>query len=89
MKLVYLLIFSLLFSTSCTKIVFIKTSTHKFSINVEPKDTINEVKLKIQREEGIPYNKQRLYFNGRRLNDHLTVASYKIKKESIMHLVHY
>jgi hypothetical protein len=68
--------------------VFVKTFAGKtITVEVEPDESIESLKNKVQSKEGVPPNQQRLLFGGKQLDSRKSISDYDIEDESTMHMV--
>ena len=58
-----------------------------FTLDMEPTDTVTDLKEKVAAKDGTPVEHQRMIFAGRQLEDERTLAAYKITEQSTVHLV--
>lgn len=69
-------------------LLFVKTLTGKtVTVSVSPKDTVAELKIKINKKEGIPINQQCLIAAGKALADTDDINTIGVQNHSVLHLV--
>ena len=68
--------------------VYVKTLTGKtISVEVEPDESVESLKAKIQEKEGVPIDQQRIIFDGKQLDSLKSLSDYDIDDDSTLHLV--
>ncbi|EPS73276.1 hypothetical protein M569_01486, partial [Genlisea aurea] len=78
----------LLFGLRGGTMIKVKTLTGKeIEIDIEPTDTIDRIKERVEEKEGIPPVQQRLIYAGKQLADDRTAKEYNIEGGSVLHLV--
>ena len=88
-KILFIILASLLFIPmhASAMQIFVKTLSGKhITLEVEPTDKIEDVKLKIEDKEEISTDIQRLIFAGKVLEEDNTLQDYSIQKDSTIHL---
>lgn len=73
--------------TADAMLIFVRAPYQKIEIlDVEPSDTLENVKAKIQEKNGSDPSNQFLFYSGRSLEDGRTLSDYNIQKESLLDL---
>ena len=68
--------------------IFVKTlQGNTITLDVEPSDTIKDLKAKVQDKQGVPADRQRFVYNSKNLEDSYTLEDYSIKENATLHLV--
>jgi ubiquitin-like protein Nedd8 len=74
--------------TRATQMIKVKTLTGKeIEIDIEPTDSVERIKERVEEKEGIPPVQQRLIFGGKQMNDDKIAKDYNIEGGSVLHLV--
>jgi len=69
-------------------LIKVKTLTGKeIEVDIEPTDTIERIKERVEEKEGIPPVQQRLIFAGKQMADEMKAREYNIEGGSVLHLV--
>ena len=66
--------------------VYVKLECRNITLEVEPSDSIENVKAKVQDKTDLPPDQQRLYFGNRLLEDGRTLSDYDIGRDSTLNL---
>jgi hypothetical protein len=68
--------------------IYVKDLASKsFTFEVNPNNTIKDIKRMVQVTGGYSQNLQNLFFKGKRLEDNRTLSYYNIQSEAILHMI--
>ncbi|PKU61813.1 Ubiquitin [Dendrobium catenatum] len=68
--------------------IFVKPlNGNKFILQVEPSETISNMKVMIKEKQGINTDEQRLVYAEKELKDERTLAYYNIQKDNTIYLI--
>ena len=70
-------------------LIFVESCVYgwKIALEVEESDSIKLVKKIVKDKEGVPLDEQRLVYEGKQLEDHRTLADYKIQNETLLFMI--
>ena len=78
---------TLTFYSSANILIFVNTQTHKtIPLFMQPKDTIQTVKLRILETEHIPIDDQIMIYADKQLEDGRSLSYYNIQENATLHL---
>lgn len=58
----------------------------EIELDIEPTDTIEQIKQRVEEREGIPPSQQRLIFGGKQMHDQKTAKDYGVEAGNILHV---
>lgn len=85
--LIFILLIQLCLPVFAMQIFVRKQDSTNITLDVDPTDTIQNVKGIIEVELAIPPNQQRLSFANKQLEENRTLADYNIQKDNIINLI--
>jgi ubiquitin C len=74
-------------TTRIAQVIVITSEGRNIVINIEPSDTSDDVKGKVQEKAGIPVGKQQLFFEGKELEEGTDLIEAGVKDGSVLRLI--